>query len=67
MPVTEYEVRLYPPQSRRPLFFTRADSPLEAQSMARRWQAARPDCRVFVVSTTEPRPLSVVEYQTGAC
>ena len=65
MPVTEYEVRLYPPKARRPLFFTRADSPLEAQSMARRWQAARPDCRVFVVSTTEPRPASVLEQPVG--
>jgi len=59
----EYEVRLYSPLARRPLFFTRADSPTEAEMMARRWRAARPECRVFVVSTTAPRPRSVSERE----
>ena len=56
MPMNEYEVRLYTPASRRPLYFTRASSPCAARSLARRWQAARPECRVRVVRTNAPRP-----------
>ena len=59
MSQTEYEVRLYEPESRRPLYFTRAVSAGAAQSLARRWQAARPECRVRVVATTAPRPAAI--------
>jgi hypothetical protein len=59
MVMTEYEIRLYSPQSTRPLFFSRAPSQGAAQSMARRWQAANPECRVHVVETDAPRPRSV--------
>lgn len=56
MPALEYEIRLYEPRSRRPLYFTRVPTPLSAEAMARRWQAARPECRVRVVPTNQPRP-----------
>jgi hypothetical protein len=59
MPTSEYEVRLYEPESRRPLYFTRAVSAAAAQSLARRWQAARPECRVRVVVTSAPRPAAL--------
>ncbi len=54
--MTEFEVRLYEPQSRRALAFTRVPSSGAAESMARRWQAARPECRVRVIETRTPRP-----------
>ncbi len=59
MPVQEYEIRLYEPRSRRPLYFTRLPSSGSAEAMARRWQTARPECRVRVVPTTEPRPAAL--------
>ena len=60
MSVQEYEIRLYEPRSRRPLYFTRLPSSGSAAAMARRWQAARPECRVRVVPTTAPRPASLM-------
>jgi hypothetical protein len=57
--VSEYEVRLYAPNERRALCFTRLASAGEAFSMARRWQNARPECRVRVVATRAPRPLAL--------
>lgn len=57
--MTEYEIRMYEPRARRPLFFTRETSPAAAQAMARRWQAARPEWRVKVVETRAPRPASL--------
>jgi hypothetical protein len=54
--VTEYEIRLYQPHDRRAMFFTRVPSADSAASLARRWQAARPECRVSVVETSKPRP-----------
>jgi hypothetical protein len=59
MPVEEYEIRLYEPRSRRPLYFTRLPTTGSAEAMARRWQAARPECRVRVVATTAPRPAAL--------
>jgi hypothetical protein len=57
--VKEFEIRLYGPHSRRALCFTRVESPVEAASLARRWQTARPECRVRVVPTTTPRPYAL--------
>jgi hypothetical protein len=57
--VSEYEVRLYEPKERRALCFTRLTSAGEAFSMARRWQNARPECRVRVVATRAPRPVAL--------
>jgi hypothetical protein len=54
--VLEYEVRLYQPYDRRALVFTRTPSAASAASLARRWQVARPECRVSVVETRRPRP-----------
>ncbi len=61
--MTEFEVRLYEPRSRRPLVFTRVPLESSAASLARRWQSARPECRVRVVPTRAPRPhaLGVLE------
>lgn len=59
MTMMEYEVRLYEPRARRPLCFTRAPFAEAAQSLARRWQASRPECRVEVVVTHEPRPAAL--------
>ena len=61
MAAIEYEVRLYEPQSRRPLYFTRAETPGSANALARRWQTARPECRVLVVATSAPRPATVLD------
>lgn len=57
--MTEFEVRLYEPQSRRALFFTRVGTSGAAESMARRWQSARPECRIRVIETHAPRPRSL--------
>jgi len=57
--MTEFEIRLYEPRSRRAPVFTRVPSSGAAESMARRWQTARPDCRVRVIGTRSPRPQSL--------
>jgi hypothetical protein len=57
--VSEYEVRLYQPFDRRALVFTRTPSAASAASLARRWQVARPECRVSVVETRKPRPYAL--------
>ena len=59
-PAMEYEIRLFEPRGRRPLVFTRVPSAASAASLARRWQAARPECRVRVVETRTPRPYALV-------
>jgi hypothetical protein len=57
--VTEYEIRLYQPHDRRAMVFTRLPSADSAASLARRWQTARPECRVSVVETSKPRPYAL--------
>lgn len=57
--VTEYEIRLYQPHDRRAILFTRLPSAASAASLARRWQTARPECRVSVVETRKPRPYAL--------
>jgi len=57
--MTEFEVRLYTPNSRRALYFTRLPSAGAAESLARRWQTARPECRIRVVETRTPRPYAI--------
>lgn len=59
MKTAEFEVRMYAPAARRPLVFTRAGSELEARSLARRWQQARPEFRITVVPTSAPRPAAL--------
>jgi hypothetical protein len=54
--VTEFEVQLYAPEEQRALCFARVESPAQAQSLARRWRAARPGHRVEVVTATQPLP-----------
>lgn len=56
--MTEFEVRLYAPEERRALCFARVDTTAQAQSLARRWRAARPECRVEIGVATRPLPLA---------
>ncbi len=61
--VTEFEVRMYEKQSRRPIVFTRVPLEASAASLVRRWQAARPECRITVVETHQPRPVALASAE----
>jgi hypothetical protein len=56
--VGEFEVRLYAPHDPTALCFARVESLAQAQSLSRRWQAARPGYRVEVASATTPLPVT---------
>ena len=51
------EVRLYAPNDPIALCFARVETPAQARSLSRRWQAARPDHRVEVAAATTPLPV----------
>lgn len=61
--VSEFEVRMYEGESRRPIVFTRVPLEASAASLARRWQAARPECRITVVETRQPRPTALATVE----
>jgi hypothetical protein len=51
------EVRLYAPHDPSALCFVRVETPAQARSLSRRWQAARPDHRVEITAATTPLPV----------
>jgi hypothetical protein len=55
--VAGLEVRLYAPHDATALCFVRVDTPAQARSLSRRWQAARPGYRVEITATTTPLPV----------